>query len=303
MTRWLITGAAGMLARDLVGLLSTAGEPVTACGRADLDITDSRAVAAALEEARPEVVVNCAAWTAVDEAEAQEAEARAVNGHAVASLAAACATAGSTLVHVSTDYVFDGLASSPYPENAVPAPRTAYGRTKLAGEQALRAVLPDAGYVVRTAWLYGTHGPSFVRTMIRLAAAGTSPAVVNDQRGQPTWSLDVARQIRALIAVGAPAGVYHATSSGETTWYGLAREIFTLFASARGAGAPRGPGDAGHPAPVPATSADYQRPAPRPAYSVLGHEAWAAAGIPPIGDWRDALRRAFPAVLAASGFG
>jgi dTDP-4-dehydrorhamnose reductase len=300
VTRWLVTGAGGMLGTDLSAEIAAAGELVIPLRRDALDIRDPAAIGAAVQAAKPDVVVNCAAWTAVDEAEEREEEALAVNGHAVADLAAACASAGAILVQLSTDYVFDGLATAPYAEDAAPAPRTAYGRTKLAGERALLAALPDA-YLVRTAWLYGAHGPNFVRTMIRLAAAGVSPAVVDDQRGQPTWSLDVARQIRALVAGGAPPGVYHATSSGETTWYDLAAEVFRLSA-AESAGARSGPGaDGGERlAPTPTTSETYKRPAPRPAYSVLGHAAWAAAGIAPIGDWRDALHRAFPAVLAAS---
>jgi len=294
VTRWLVTGAGGMLGRDLVSLLASRGEEVTGLVRSDLDITDTAAVLAGLQAAKPDVVVNCAAWTAVDDAESHEDAALAVNGHAVARLAAACADLGAALVQVSTDYVFDGLASSPYAESAVPAPRTAYGRTKLAGEQAVLAALPDAGYVVRTAWLYGAHGPNFVHTMIRLARSGACPAVVDDQRGQPTWSADVARQIHALITGQAPAGVYHATSSGETTWFGLGTEVFALFNVAEPPGQ-----EAASPAPVPTTSAAYQRPAPRPAYSVLGHDGWAAVGIPPIGHWRDALQRAFPEILAA----
>jgi dTDP-4-dehydrorhamnose reductase len=297
MSRWLITGANGMLGTDLAALLTTAGEPVTGLGRGALDITDPTAVKQAMAMARPDVVVNCAAWTAVDDAEAHEDQALAVNGNAVANLAAACADADAILVQVSTDYVFDGIATSPYPEDAVPAPRTGYGRTKLAGERAALATLPGAAYVVRTAWLYGAHGPNFVRTMLRLAHAGTSPAVVDDQRGQPTWSLDVARQIHSLIRAGAPAGIYHATSSGETSWYGLAEEVFALFAASINPGAAA---DSGYPAPTPTTSAAYQRPAPRPAYSVLGHGAWTTAGISPIPDWRDALHRAFPALLASA---
>jgi dTDP-4-dehydrorhamnose reductase len=295
MTRWLVTGAGGMLGRDLTSLLTARGEEVTACTRDDLDITDTAAVLAGLQAAKPDVVVNCAAWTAVDDAEAHEDAALAVNGHAVTGLAAACADLGATLVQVSTDYVFDGLASSPYVESTVPAPRSAYGRTKLAGERAVLETLPANGYVVRTAWLYGAHGANFVHTMIRLARSGICPTVVDDQRGQPTWSADVARQIHALITSDAPAGVYHATSSGETTWFGLAEEVFALFNAAASAGAQTAP-----PAPVPTTSAAYQRPAPRPAYSVLGHDAWAAAGVPPIGHWREALHRAFPAMFAAA---
>jgi len=285
MTRWLVTGAGGMLGQDLTGLLADCGEQVTGLTRADLDITDTTAVRAALETAKADVVVNCAAWTAVDDAEAHEDAALAVNGQGAANLAAACAAAGATMIQPSTDYVFGGSASSPYAEDAAPAPRTAYGRTKLAGEQAVLAALPDSGYVVRTAWLYGAHGPNFVRTMIRLARSGASPAVVDDQRGQPTWSADVARQIRALVSRGAPAGVYHATSSGETTWFGLAEEVYALMSPERTM-------------LTPTTSAAWRHPAPRPAYSVLGHAAWAAAGIAPIGHWRDALHRAFPALLA-----
>jgi len=297
MTRWLVTGAGGMLGRDLTSLLADGGEQVTGLARPDLDITDAAAVRAALEAAKADVVVNCAAWTAVDDAEAHEDSALAVNGQGAAHLAAACAAAGATMIQLSTDYVFDGSASSPYAEDTAPSPRTAYGRTKLAGERAVLAALPDSGYVVRTAWLYGAHGPNFVRTMIRLARSGTSPAVVDDQHGQPTWSADVARQIHALVSRGAPAGVYHATSSGQTTWFGLAEEVFALLAAAS-AGAKSQESFLERSVPTPTTSAAYRRPAPRPAYSVLGHDAWAAAGIAPIGHWRDALHRAFPALLA-----
>jgi dTDP-4-dehydrorhamnose reductase len=264
VTRWLIAGSAGMLGRDLTDLLRARG--------------------------------------AVDAAEAHEGEALAVNSGGAARLAAACADAGAVLVHLSTDYVFDGLSSAPYAERAIPAPRTAYGRTKLAGELSVRAALPESCYVVRTAWLYGAHGRNFVHTMLRLARAGTSPAVVDDQRGQPTWTRDVAAAIHALITAGARPGVYHATSSGETTWFGLAQEIYQLYQSAVAE-------DLQHlqdrdvertlVSPRPITTADYPLPAPRPAYSVLGHAAWDAAGIAPIGDWRDALRRAFPELMAA----
>jgi dTDP-4-dehydrorhamnose reductase len=276
-----------MLGRDLTLLLAAAscGEQVIPLARADLEITDQAAVRAALDKYQPGVVVNCAAWTAVDDAEAHEDAALAVNGTAVALLAAACAERDVTLVQVSTDYVFDGTARRPYREDHPAAPSTAYGRTKLAGERAVLAALPGAGYVVRTAWLYGAHGKNFVATMLGRARAASPVSVVDDQRGQPTWTADVARQIHALVTTQAPAGVYHATSTGDTTWYGLAREVYAR------AGA--------DPALVsPTTTAAYPRPAPRPAYSVLGHDAWAATGLKPIGDWRDALDRAFPAMLA-----
>ena len=285
MRRWLITGAGGMLGRDLTGRLTAEGEQVTGFTRTHLDVTDASSVAAAVKRLKPDVVVNCAAWTAVDDAQARENEALNVNGRAVGYLAEACADNHAALVQISTDYVFDGQAEKPYQEDHPAAPRSAYGRTKLAGEEAARAALPHNAYVVRTAWLYGAHGSSFVATMLARARAGSPVSVVDDQRGQPTWTGDVARQIHAMIAAGARADTYHATSSGDTTWFGLAREVYAL------AGA--------DPALVtPTTSAAYQRPAPRPAYSVLGHDAWLAAGIKPIGDWQDALGRAFPAMLA-----
>lgn len=285
MRKWLITGAGGMLGRDLSDWLTAAGEEVTGFTRTGLDVTDAAAVADALKHHQPDVVVNCAAWTAVDDAQAREDEALAVNGHAVGCLARACADTHAALVQVSTDYVFDGHAEKPYAEDHPAAPRSAYGRTKLAGERAARAALSHNAYVVRTAWLYGAHGPSFVATMLARARAASPVSVVDDQRGQPTWTMDVAAQIHALIAAGARADTYHATSSGDTTWFGLAREVYARA-------------DADPALVTPTTSAAYQRPAPRPAYSVLGHDAWLAAGIKPIGDWRDALDRAFPAMLA-----
>jgi len=298
MTRWLVTGAAGMLGRDLTALLAARNEEFTALTRPDLDLTDADAVIAAVSSVKPDVVVNCAAWTAVDAAEEHEAEALAVNGHGAGNVAAACAGAGALLVQPSTDYVFDGHASAPYAEDAPTAPAGAYGRTKLAGEQAVRAALPDASYVVRTAWLYGAHGKNFVKTMLRLAGNGTAPGVVADQHGQPTWTADVAAQIHALVTAAAPPGVYHATSSGQTTWFGFAEEIFALY-EGQGLGNDQDKdSERVRLTPRPITTADYPTPAKRPAYSVLGHDAWPAAGITPIGHWRDALHRAFPAILA-----
>jgi dTDP-4-dehydrorhamnose reductase len=285
VSRWLVTGAGGMLGRDICLALRRHGEPVTALGHRELDITDAAAVAARLGEHGPDVVVNCAAWTAVDAAEQHEAQALRVNGTGAANLAAACARQGARLVQVSTDYVFGGDQPRGYAEEDSPAPLNAYGRTKLAGERAALG-LPGAGYVVRTAWLYGAHGPNFVRTMIGKARAGVPVRVVADQRGQPTWSLDVAEQIAALIRAGAPTGVYHATSTGATTWHGLAREVFRL------AGA-----DPGLVEPV--ASAAYPRPAARPRCSVLRHDGWARAGLAPIGAWDSALALAMPGLLAA----
>jgi dTDP-4-dehydrorhamnose reductase len=298
MSGWLVTGAAGMLGRDLTALLAERGEQVTGLGRGDLDITDAEAVTAALGKLQPSVVVNCAAWTAVDDAETRESDALRLNGDGPANLAAACARLGAILLQPSTDYVFDGQATRPYQEGDPTGPRSAYGRTKLAGELAVLETLPDSGYVVRTAWLYGEHGPSFVRTMLRLARAGKPVTVVEDQAGQPTWTADLARQLVTLVAASAPAGVYHGTSSGQVTWFGLAQEVFDLYAASTGQGA-------GRELVEPTTTAAYARAAtketaPRPAYSVLGHDAWAKAGITPIGHWRERLHRAYPVMAAAA---
>ena len=287
MSGWLVTGAGGMLGRDLVTALRGRGEEVAGLARDDLDVTDQDAVHSTLRDGRPAVVVNCAAWTAVDAAESAEDDALLVNGRGAENVAAACAAVGARLVHVSTDYVFGGDAGRPYAEDDPPAPGTAYGRTKLAGEQAVRKLLPDASHVLRTAWLYGASGQNFVTTMIKLAGERRALDVVNDQRGQPTWTVDVAHQIIAITGSRAAPGVYHATSSGETTWFGLARQIFRLV----GADPDR---------VRPAVSGAYRRPAPRPAYSVLGHDRHAAAGVEPIGDWHQALQPAWPA-LAARG--
>ncbi|MFC5743998.1 dTDP-4-dehydrorhamnose reductase [Actinomadura rugatobispora] len=276
---WLITGAGGMLGTDLAARL---GGDAVALTRAGLDLCDPAAVRAALRRHRPATVVNCAAWTAVDAAETDEGAALAVNGTAVGTLAAACAEAGATLVQISTDYVFDGRGDRPYPEDAPTSPVNAYGRTKLAGERAA-AGAGGPCFIVRTAWLYGAHGPNFVRTMTRLAAERDTVSVVDDQIGQPTWTGDLADRIIALAGSGAPPGVYHGTAAGRTTWYGLAREIFTLLGL-----------DPDRVRPV--TSAEFTRPAPRPAYSVLGHDRWAEAGLKPMRDWRDALHAAWPSL-------
>jgi dTDP-4-dehydrorhamnose reductase len=290
VTTWLVAGGSGMLAQDLLSRLSAAGLDAVALTRADLDITDPASVAAAMERHHPAVVVNCAAWTAVDDAEVEEEEALAVNGAGPRHLAAACRDIGAVLLQVSTDYVFAGDAEKPYAEDAPCDPRSAYGRTKLAGEQAVLDLLPDRGYVVRTAWLYGAGGGNFVRTMIKLEAARDTLDVVDDQRGQPTWTGDLADRLvqlgTAALAGTAPAGVYHGTSSGETTWFGLTQEIFRLLGTEPGR-------------VHPTTSEAFRRPAPRPAYSVLGHDRWQAAGIEPIRSWSQALAEAFPHLLAA----
>lgn len=282
--RWLVVGSHGMLGRDLVDRLASDGDQVTAVGRDEIDITDPAAVLVALPG--HDVVVNCAAFTAVDAAEEQEALAFAVNGVGAANLARAASRHGVRLVHISTDYVFEGVAATPYAEDAPTAPRSAYGRTKLAGEWAVRALAPDH-LIVRTAWLYGAHGSCFPKMVARLARSGGPLAVVTDQVGQPTWTVDLVDLLVRLVRGGAPTGTYHGTSSGETSRFDFTRAIVESIGI--------------DPAIVSATTSDtFVRPAPRPAYSVLGHDVLTKVGVSPIGDWRDRWKVAADVVVGAS---
>lgn len=268
----LVTGGGGMLAAALGSIF---GDEVDLVSRSALDITDPDAVRDAI--AGRVAVINAAAYTAVDDAESHEDDARAVNARGPENVARACAETGARLIHVSTDYVFAGDATTPYAEDAAPNPTSAYGRTKLAGEIAVMAAHPRGASVVRTAWLYGAGGRSFVATMLAKARAGDPVSVVTDQVGQPTWTRDVAVRIRNLLE--APAGVYHATNSGSCSWWDLAVAVYDEIGA-----------DVHLVSPT--TSADFVRPAPRPAYSVLGDGAAHAAHIPPLRPWRDALAEA-----------
>jgi dTDP-4-dehydrorhamnose reductase len=277
---WLVTGAGGQLGTDLQAVLAQrAGDTITALGRAELDLTDEEQVRSVVRAwldgatGRP-VLLNAAAYTAVDAAEDDEATALVVNGAAPGWLAQELAGRGR-LVHVSTDYVFDGTSMQPYGVDDEPAPRTAYGRTKLAGERAVAAVDDDA-VVVRTAWVYAAHGSNFVRTMVRLEAERDTVQVVDDQTGSPTWSADLARGL-VQAALSPARGLLQATNTGATTWFGLARLVFELA----GADTAR---------VQPTTTAAFPRPAHRPAYSVLDPASWAAAGLAPLPPWQESVR-------------
>lgn len=275
MTSFLITGATGMLGTDLQRVL--VDRDVTACGHAQLDVTDLAAVRAAA--AGHDVIINASAYTKVDDAESNEAAAHAVNASGAENVAIAAQENGARLVQLSTDYVFNGSATTPYAENAQLDPISAYGRTKADGERLATAAHPDGTFIVRTAWLYGAGGPNFAKTMLRLAASNDTVSVVDDQLGQPTWTADLASQIVSLIDSDAPAGRYHATNSGQATWFEFAQQIF------REAGL--------DPERVlPTASAGFVRPAPRPAYSVLGHDAWRTVGLRELRGWREALAEA-----------
>ena len=281
--RWLVVGANGMLGQDLVAMLEERGHDVDAADRAELDITDPASAKAGV--VGYDVVVNCAAWTAVDDAETNEDAAFTVNAVGPANLAVAARSAGARLVQISTDYVFAGDASSPYAEDAPLQPKSAYGRTKGAGEWAVRANTDDY-LIIRTAWLYGAKGNCFPKTMVKLLEDRESLTVVDDQVGQPTWTVDLADLVIRLVEAGAPSGTYHGTSSGQTSWFGFAQAA--VVAGGKPAESIRA-----------TTSADFIRPAPRPAYSVLSHEALTAVGVEPIGDWAARWSIASPSVLRA----
>ena len=279
MSGWLVTGAGGQLGSDVEDLLRAYNEECVAVSRTGLDVTDRDDVDRVLAEIHPDIVINCAAYTNVDAAESDEDGAYAVNAHAPAILAERCASLGARFVHVSTDYVFAGDATAPYDEKTRPAPRTAYGRSKAAGEQAVLTSHADA-FVVRTAWLYGAAGPNFVKTIARLAGDRETLDVVEDQLGTPTWSLHLARGLVALAISDQQPGVWHCINGGEASWYVFARAIFAELGL--------------DPARVQPTTTDkYPRPAPRPAYSVLSGHKWRAAGLPVMPHWRDALHEAF----------
>ena len=291
--RIAIVGASGQLGWELAGLLDASPPEFGWRGltRADCDVTNLRRVRAVVADqalaaitagAAGLTVINAGAYTNVDGAEADEAAAYAVNASGPAHLALACAEVGAQLVQLSTDYVFAGdrTDGEPYGPEDPTAPRSAYGRTKLAGEAAVRELLPGASWVVRTAWVYGAGGGNFVKAMARLSAERESVDVVDDQIGCPTWTADLAAGLLQLIDVAPRPGIYHATGGGRCSWFDLAGAVFAELGK--------------DPARVrPTSSAQFVRPAPRPSWSVLSSAEWSAAGLTPLRDWREALRAAY----------
>jgi len=281
----LVTGAGGMLAQAVVPALEAAGHTVRPLARAALDVTNADAVRGAVREARPDWVCHLAAWTDVDGCEADEARASRVNGEGAGHAAAAAAAAGAAVLAVSTDYVFPGDDPRPRREDDPVGPASAYGRSKLAGEQAVRAANPRH-VVVRTAWLYGRGGRNFVDTIRARALAGGPLRVVDDQRGSPTWTHDLAEALVGLMERDAH-GTVHATNEGDCTWHEFACEICRL---------------AGADVDVARlSSAELARPARRPAFSVLDTgrlERLLGRRLP---HWRDALARYLAEVAAVNG--
>jgi len=266
----LVTGAAGMLGRDVMLAAGNAGHDVVGFGRAELDITNPAALTKKFDLERPDVVINCAAWTDVDGAEAAEQAAFAVNGAGAGNVAAAAAKVGASVVYVSSDYIFDGLKGAPYVESDQVAPLSAYGRTKLAGEEATIAA-NKRHFVVRSAWLFGIGGPNFVATMLRLAASGNEVLVVRDQVGSPTYTWHLAYGIVRLIE-GIEFGIHHMAAAGQCSWYEFAREIFEQAKVECKV--------------LSITTEEFGRPAPRPPFSALTSQREHAIRLP---SWQDGL--------------
>ena len=290
--RILVAGGRGQLGSDLAAL-STERNRISAPDSREMDITDPDSIRTGIEtlikEAKGDVakpvIINAAAYTAVDKAETEVEKACAVNAIGAQNLAMLCARWNIPLIHVSTDYVFSGMVNQPYEPDDPTDPQTTYGKSKLLGEHYV--LREHSGAVIaRTAWLYGWSGHNFVKTMMRLEQTRDTVSVVDDQVGCPTWSGDVAAgllELAQLMSCGqTPLShrIVHCTSSGQTTWYGFAKAVFAEV----GADPNR---------VQPCTTAGYPLPAPRPAYSVLGNSSWLALGLAPLRDWRSALAAAF----------
>lgn len=272
-----------MLGQALGAALRRAGHEVAAWDVGECDVTRPEQVQAALERVRPALVFHCAAYTDVDKAEGEAAQALRVNGEGTAHVARACRAAEAGLVYLSTDYIFDGRKRSPYREEDPPNPLSAYGRSKLAGEDAVRAAGLERAWIVRSAWLYGAGGRNFVRAILDRAAQGEPLRVVSDQEGSPTYTVDLAAAL-CRIPAGVPPGTYHAAGAGSTTRFAFARAILERAGMRE--------------VPVrPIPTAESGRPAPRPLYSVLSNEKWAAATGAPLRPWPEALE-AFLSTLA-----
>jgi dTDP-4-dehydrorhamnose reductase len=274
---WLIIGGDGQLGLSFRNLLTERNIPFDFSTIDTLDITNHKDVHAFVARRKPSVVVNCAAWTAVDAAEDNESAAFAVNCDGARHVAQAAKLVGATHVLVSTDYVFPGNATSPYKEDDLTGPASVYGKSKLCGEQAALSEYSSHTYVVRTAWLYSKYGHNFVKTMTRKALANDSVRVVDDQLGQPTHAGDLAEHIFEIVKAKAPTGIYHGTNSGQTSWHELTQSIYQLLGKS-----------VDLVSPVPST--EYPTKAVRPSFSVLDHRKTISNKIPEMRPWTDALR-------------
>jgi dTDP-4-dehydrorhamnose reductase len=270
----LVTGANGQLGQELVHLPARPDIEIAGFGRGELDVTEPEQCRNVIGSYKPEVVIHCAAYTKVDQAESEPDEAYRVNADGTRNAALAAEQIGAKFVYISTDYVFDGKANAPYRENDRPDPQSVYGKSKLAGEQLVQS-LSSRYFIVRTSWVYGKYGSNFVKTMLRLAEERDRLKVVNDQVGSPTYTLDLAQFLLELVKTD-HYGIFHVSNTGACSWYEFAKAIF----EERGL----------HVQVEPCATAEFPRPAPRPAYSVLDHGAIRAHGLKPLRPWREALR-------------
>lgn len=280
----LITGSNGMLATDLARVLASRHQ-IVAMPCADLDVSDAAACLERIGAAAPDVVVNAAAMTAVDACETEAERAFAVNAAGAGNVAAAAAAVSAPVVHFSTDYVFDGTKSEPYTEDDPPSPRGVYARSKLEGEDLVRSAAGEH-LILRISWAFGPNGRNFIRTIVGAARHGGILRVVDDQRGSPSYTVDLAARTRELIDAGC-RGTYHVTNSGSCTWYDLAVRAIA-WAGISGVEV------------VPVTTAEYPRAAPRPANSVLANARLAREGFPPLRSWQEAARAYVEAHLASA---
>ena len=285
---WLIFGGTGQLGLTLQDYLKQELIKFLAPTRKDIDLTLETDIARCIESIKPSVIVNCAAWTDVEAAEVNEKDALAINGYAVEYMAKYAKRTSSMLVHISTDYVFSGEGELPWAEKDDPNPKTAYGRTKFFGEQALLDIYPENSYILRTAWLYSRYGKNFAKNISRRILMKSEPiSVVGDQVGQPTLADDLSKQIILVARKNILPGVYHGTNSGEASWYDFACEINSLIGK--------------NPERIlKISSGEALRIADRPSYSVLGHDEWTRVGISEMRNWKLALNDSIKSILKAS---
>jgi dTDP-4-dehydrorhamnose reductase len=284
---WLITGGTGQLGISLSRELRNRGILFEAQGSQDLDITKGLIVQDSIADLSPTVIVNCAAWTDVDGAEVSEQQASMVNADGVENIALAAKNCAAKLIHISTDYVFSGESNYPWQVGDRLNPQSAYGRTKADGESRVLQAYKENSSIVRTAWMYSPWGKNFAKTITKFAIKGNGELkIVNDQVGQPTSAMDLAKQLVDLGISTSPAGVYHGTNSGQATWFEFAQEIFKLSGA-----------DVARIAPI--SSSEYTSPTKRPTYTVLSHDAWTNTSVKPLRDWRIALAEAMPSIISA----
>ena len=272
---WLLLGADGQLGRSLQDVLSASGIEFVAAGRTVADIANMESVESCVKNTNPAVIVNMAAWTDVDGAESHRDEAFLVNATGAENVAKVAAVNALPLVHISTDYVFDGTQTTPYRTDDATNPLSVYGASKRQGELLVQTAHPQGAWIVRTAWLYSQYGKNFARTIARKGLTGDNLSVVNDSFGQPTSALALARQIVALVATNPPAGVFHGTNSGKATWHEFASAIVGPIPN--------------HGSVAPVSSSAFPTVAVRPTYSVLDHAQWSENGIIDMPHWRESL--------------